>query len=76
MRPNFKFLTNQTKASTQWVTNITFIISLNISGVQLWGEGEGLPCPSLKIAKTCPDFGQNAHIMCIHGLNFPLGMEF
>ena len=34
------------------------------------GEGEGRPCPILKIEKKCPDFVKNALTVSISELNF------
>ena len=45
-------------------------MSDDTSGAQLAGEkGEDLPCPFLKIWKTCPGNEKNALRVFIHGLN-------
>ena len=40
------------------------------------GKGGGLPCPFLKIEKKCPNFGKNAQIVVIYGLNLSFKMQF
>ena len=42
----------------------------------LFIRGGGLPSPFSKIGKTCPNFGKNALIVAIFGLNFSFKMQY
>ena len=39
-------------------------------------RGEGLPCPFSRNGKKCPNFGKNAQIVVICGLDFWFKMQF
>ena len=43
---------------------------------QVKGEGEGLPCPLLKIEKKSPNVWEKILIVFIYGLNFSFKMLF
>ena len=39
-------------------------------------EGGDLPCPFSEIGKMCPNFGKNALVAVICGLNFSFQVQF
>ena len=63
-----KKLNKKTKLSH---TRATTVDGGGAGGGARWG---GLPCPTSKIEKKCPDFVKNALTVSIFELNFPFKM--